>query len=510
MNLVFIYTDEQKADTMAAYGNDRIDTPNLNWLARTGTVFDKAYCTQPTCTPSRSSILTGLFPHATGCMTNNAPLKPDLRCLPEYLPAGKYATCHVGKWHLGDELFAQHGFDEWIGTEDGYHPYYSEGRDRDTPSTYKTFLVQNGFPPDTTRSFVAAMSERFTKAHFVGVQAAEFIQRNKALPFVLYAGFLEPHMPFFGPRNDQYDPSEIPLPDNFEAAPGPDQHLKYRLYHAAWKRYHYGRLQNIKREIDKAVPVEFPLETEAHWKRLIANYWGLVSMVDTAVGRILGAIEAAGLEDDTLVVFTSDHGDMMGGHQLLTKMVQYEEAVQIPLLIKVPGGRGTGARRVSQPVSQVDLVPTLLDLMGETVPEGFHGQSLAATVRDGAPPVQDHVFIEWNGKDSGFGNYNQQADGVMPDRLLPGVDGPTEWAAVRDPIRTVISPDGWKLNVSPGGFGTELYHLPSDPGERYNRLRDPDLAVVITALLQRLAAWQVRTGDTVPLPVDRSSISAMH
>ena len=500
MNLVFIYTDEQRPDTMAAYGNDQIETPNLNRLAADSSVFDRAYCTQPTCTPARSSILTGLFPHATGCTTNNAPLKPDVRCLPEYLPAGKYATCHVGKWHLGDELFAQHGFEEWIGTEDGYHPYYSEGRDRDTASEYKKFLIQNGFPPDTTRSFVAAMSEQFTKAHFVGQQAAAFIERNKAQPFVLYAGFLEPHMPFFGPRNDQYDPADIPLPDNFDAPPGPEQHLKYRLYQAAWKRYHYGRLQNIKSEIDKAVPVEFPLETDAHWQRLIANYWGLVSMVDTAVGHILDAIEAAGLEDDTVVVFTSDHGDMMGSHQLLTKMVQYEEAARVPLLVKVPGRRNAGMQRIVQPVSQVDLVPTLLDLLGETVPEEVHGQSLAATVRDGTPPAEDHVFIEWNGKDSGFGNYDPQAEGVMPDRLLPEVDGATEWAAVRDPIRTVISPDGWKLNVSHGGFGTELYHLASDPGERHNRLRDPAAREIVERLLSRLAAWQERVGDTVPLP----------
>ncbi len=506
MNLVFIYTDEQRADTMAAYGNHLIETPTLNRLAGESVIFDNAYCTQAVCTPARSSILTGLYPHANNCFTNTRSLSPDVRCLPEYLPQGKYATAHIGKWHIGDELFAQHGFDEWVGTEDGYHPYYSEGRDPNTWSDYKKYLVAQGFPPVTTRSTVACMSEQFTKARFVGRKTAEYISKNKSHPFVVYANFLEPHMPFYGPRNDQYDPEDVPLPSNFEARPGPDQHLKYRLFYEAWKRYGFGRLQNIQSEITTAPEVEFPLKTEAHWKRLIANYWGLVSMVDAAIGDILTAIENSGIEEETIVVFTTDHGDMMGSHGMLNKMVQYQECVRVPLMIRVPGG-GKKRKRFKNPVSQVDLTATCLELLGEPFPkEHMHGRSLRSAMIDAQSLEEDHVFIEWNGSDSGFGNYDRTADGVMPERLLEGVDGETEWAAVEDPIRTVISPEGWKLNVSPGGFGSELYNLHDDPGEWCNLIRDKDMDKIVKNLLGRLKEWQERTGDKVKLPTAKDCI----
>lgn len=125
-NLVFIWTDEQRADTMAAYGNTRIHAPNLNKLAAESVVFEKAYVTQPVCTPNRSAVMTGLWPHTTGCIKNNIPLPRDVRCLPELLDDSDYRTAYMGKWHLGDEIFAQHGFEEWVSIEDGYASHYNE------------------------------------------------------------------------------------------------------------------------------------------------------------------------------------------------------------------------------------------------------------------------------------------------------------------------------------------------------------------------------------------------
>ena len=108
-NLLFVYTDEQAFNTLAAYGNNQIEMPNLNRLAEESIVFDQAYVSQPVCTPSRSTLLTGLYPHTNGCTENNIPLRPETACLPEMLKAGEYVCGHFGKWHLGDELFAQHG-----------------------------------------------------------------------------------------------------------------------------------------------------------------------------------------------------------------------------------------------------------------------------------------------------------------------------------------------------------------------------------------------------------------
>ena len=144
-NLLFLFTDEQRADTMAAYGNAKVETPNLDRLARESVVFEKCYVTQPVCTPSRSSILTGLWPHTNGCTRNNVPLPEETPCLPE-MTSG-YRTAYFGKWHLGDEIFAQHGFEHWVSIEDMYARYYREKRDRNARSSYHHWLVAKGYGP---------------------------------------------------------------------------------------------------------------------------------------------------------------------------------------------------------------------------------------------------------------------------------------------------------------------------------------------------------------------------
>ena len=147
-NLLFIWTDEQRADTMAAYGNTKIHAPNLDKLASESIVFRKAYVTQPVCTPSRSSVMTGLWPHTNGCTTNNVPLAKEVHCLPELITDRQYRTAYMGKWHLGDEIFTQHGFEEMVSIEDGYARYYGPGRDRTQRSDYHHFLIANGYKPD--------------------------------------------------------------------------------------------------------------------------------------------------------------------------------------------------------------------------------------------------------------------------------------------------------------------------------------------------------------------------
>ena len=111
-NLVVLWTDEQATRSLGCYGNDLAETPNVDALADDGVLFERAYCTQPVCTPSRSSVMTGLYPHTSGCVENNVPLQANARCLPELDGFSEYATAYMGKWHLGDEVFAQHGFDE--------------------------------------------------------------------------------------------------------------------------------------------------------------------------------------------------------------------------------------------------------------------------------------------------------------------------------------------------------------------------------------------------------------
>ncbi len=482
-NLLFIYTDEQAFRTLKAYGNSEIHMPNLNRLARQSVVFDQAYVTQPVCTPSRSSLLTGLFPHTNGCTENNLPLPSETPCLPEMIADEDYVTAHHGKWHLGDELFAQHGFRHWISIEDGYNDYFGEGKDRSTLSDYHHFLTGHGFTPRSGRTFgrdeAARLPEEYGKPAFLAQEASRFIRENRDNPFILYVNFLEPHMPFFGPRDGQYDPGGIPLPPNFDAVPDESNPLKARVYAAAYREWGHSGLA---------------LRTPADWQRMIANYWGLCSLIDTHVGTILDTLEACGLDDNTIVVFTSDHGDMMGSHRLIAKCVMYEEAVRVPLMIRLPGQKE--GRRVKGPVSQIDVVPTLLDLLGQPVPDHLEGDSLRDLLLGERADRESAVFIEWEGPNSGIVGEGTGTFRV-PSAFEARVSEAELEAAVRGPVRTVITPDGWKLNCSPRGEH-ELYSLRDDPYETRNvfgRHRD-----VAQRLRDELVAWQEQTKDAAALP----------
>ena len=483
-NLLFLFTDEQRHDTMAAYGNTAIQAPNLNGLAQQSVVFEHAYVTQPVCTPSRSSILTGLYPHTTGCTENNIPLRPETRCLPEMLTQGTYKTGYHGKWHLGNEILAQHGFEEWISIEDGYRRYYSPDVDRNAHSTYYHFLIDHGFDPARRdgdfehfdRATCARLAEQFGKPAFLAQQASRFIRENRDRPFVLFVNFLEPHMPFFGPRDGQHDAGAVVLPKNFDAVPTKDQPLKTQLFQRAYFVEGHGGV---------------PLKTQRDWRRLIANYWGLISLVDTHVGTILQTLDDCDLAQHTIVVYTSDHGDMMGSHRLLGKCTMFEEAVKVPLLMRIPWLKN-GHRRISVPVSQIDLVPTLLDWMQQPIPGHLQGQSLRPLVEGATEAWEKSVFVEWNGKNNGFGDVLRKAS--VPASMLELATREQADAAIGDPVRTVIRPQGWKLNYSPlGEHG--LYDLRSDPGETRNLVRHE--RQVARDLWAHLCTWQERTEDDV-------------
>ncbi|MCA9446010.1 MAG: sulfatase-like hydrolase/transferase [Candidatus Omnitrophica bacterium] len=473
-NLLFIWTDEQRPDTMAVYGNPNIHAPNLNKLAKESVVFQRAYCTQPVCTPSRSSIMTGLWPHTNGCVKNNIPLKEETPCLPELLADPDYRTAYMGKWHLGDEIFPQHGFQEWVGMEDGYSKYYRSDRDQNARSAYHHFLIDHGYEPDTSsgkfsRGFAARRPLEHCKPKFLESQARDFIRRNRNDPFILHVNFLEPHMPFFGPLDEEHTPEEVTLPKNLEDPLEDNEPLRYRLMrqHFAQEGWH-----------------ENPLKTEEDWRDLIRKYWGLVTQVDLSVGGILEELEKQGLADDTIVVYTSDHGDMMGSHRLLTKTVMYEESSRIPWLIRVPG---KNQRVFDRSVSQIDMVPTLLDLMGaKELSEGLPGQSLAPLMA-GEDVAEDHVFIEWNATGSERRVPDSFRDATEAERI----------AAFDASIRTVVSPDGWKLCLSTAGDKSQLFNLGEDPFETANLFDSGNHPSMIDRLSKRIHEWQKKVGDTV-------------
>jgi arylsulfatase A-like enzyme len=460
---------------MAAYGNETIHTPNLNRLASESVVFRNAYVSQPVCTPSRSTVMTGLWPHMNGCTENNIALRPDARTFPQLVADPDYATGYFGKWHLGDEIFPQHGFNEWRSIEDMYRRYYRQNRGRDAKSSYWHFLRENGFEPDAgdgdfSRGFAAKLPFEYSKPRFLELESCDFLRRHRDEPFMLYVNFLEPHMPFYGPFDDEHAMEEVTVPANF------DDPLEENEP-AAYRRRRQGYLEDGWHEM--------PLKTEPDWKRLIGNYWGLVHEVDKAVGGILRTLEDLGLAENTIVVYTSDHGDMMGSHRLLTKGYSYEEAVRVPWLLRAPG---LAPRSAEFPVSHIDLVPTLLELMNAKADPKLPGRSLLPVLSGERAP--DPVVVEWHPG----GTIDKS--GPNPGGTILKDDPPEG-----DAFRTIVSQDGWKLTLHTADRH-QLYNLKEDPGETTNLFGRPEHEERVLALAKQIHAWQKVVNDPVRVSSD--------
>ena len=214
-NLLVFLPDQQRAETLACYGAARVHAPNLNKLASQSVVFQQAYVTHPICAPSRSSLMTGTWPHTNGCTQNSSRLPTHFRCLPDMINDTDYRTAYMGKWHLGDEVFAQHGFEEWISTEDRYRANFSAGRDPKAISDYSKFLLSKGLKFEDEakaifgRRLPSTLPLELSKPKFLETKACEFLDRHGREPFVLFVAFLEPHPPYNGPLNEEHSLEEI-------------------------------------------------------------------------------------------------------------------------------------------------------------------------------------------------------------------------------------------------------------------------------------------------------------
>ena len=362
-NIVFIMSDQQRYDTMRCYGNDWIQTPHLNALADQSFVFDRAYVTQPVCTPARASIMTGLYPHTAGPVMNRVPLPEGVPTIAEMAP-DDYHCGYFGKWHLGDDVVPQHGFHEWVSTEDTHREDYSRREYLLRMTDYHQHLVANGFEPDQQNAGAKIFSydrrALFPKEHtmgaFLGNRAEDFINRNKDRPFILYVSTYEPHSPYDGPYHDLYDPETLPVGPAFLEEPKGASFLNRARADFYLQFMRDGVDQSADDYMTSYAALREDVSTALGWRTLRAHYLGNVTVADDMVGKITAAIEGAGIAENTVVVFTSEHGDMMGDHGMLEKRSFYDEASRVPLLMRVPWINNV-RRDIGGGVSHVDLVP---------------------------------------------------------------------------------------------------------------------------------------------------------
>ncbi len=466
-NVVLIISDQQRADTMPGVRAADVSTPHLEWLAAQGTLFRRAYCVTPMCSPARASLLSGLYPHTTGMISNHQErpisnelhLLPEVRLLADYLQPRGYACAYTGKWHLGTGS-DRRGFRDFVTRASDYDVDGPEQNDilRFTERIGVTIGgKQGGHDADPaqfdrrTKIGPSLLPLAYHPSMLDARAAARFIHgmATDERPFCLVYSCHEPHPPFVSPRpfDRMYEPADMPLPETRHDNVGP-RLLRNR---ADW-------------QLRPADPFDDD-DLRAMW----AGYYGAVSYVDHLVGVILAALIESDQFDETLFIFTSDHGEMLGSHGLLAKgSVLYEELMNIPLLIRPPGGLAAG-HCTDRLVTHVDLVPTILRWCGASVPGELQGADIGALAQGGDEPAHDGIALEYHS---------------------------SNWGERPAPLRAWRTED-WKYVGTDGG-DDELYDLRADPLERHNLIEQAAAAEARGQMQAALATWLERTGDTWP------------
>jgi len=408
-NILFLLADQWRGQALALAGDPNLKTPALARLAAEGIYCERAYTANPECSPSRATILTGRYPHVCGVFADNGSLPLTESTIAELLRSEGYVTGYIGKWHLDGEAEPgfvppgrrRHGFDYWAAFNRG-HRYDASVYFRDDD----TAIRGNGFEPDYQTGL-----------------AIEFLHENAARPFFLCLSWGPPHPPRTPP-------------------------LEYR---------------ELYEEADIRLRRNVPGSLAGRTREALAGYYGLCSAVDANVARLLETLEDTGLARDTIVVFTSDHGDMLGSHGLDETNVPFEESVRVPLIVRYPGRIAPGTT-TDLLISLADLVPTLLSLTSTRVPAAIQGNDLSRKLAGDAAAAAPEAA------------YCQGGLGTEPEwRML-----------VRGFDKVIIDRN---LRV------THLYNLGKDPFELANLVGEPDERRKRDEMRANLLDWMARVRD---------------
>lgn len=436
-NVIFMLADQLRADSVGCYGNAIVKTPNLDNLAAEGTRFDSAFAQHPQCVPSRSSILTGRYPHINGAISNHCAMHEEEVTLPEFLKSSDWDTCATGKVHLFEDK-TNASFGEQRLTE-GQN---SAATDPEVMYPhYKQWIKDNGYWDYFQRSYAHHATQEYldsfqctvncipAEAYFdvwAADQAVNFLEnRSSDTPFFLFVGFPNPHNPFEPPEPyaSLYNPSEMPLPDSFHSdlSKKPPHQANYKAE---------GRTSNYE-NLDKE-----------RLQRVIAYYYASITMIDDQVGKIMKALTQCELLEDTLIVFVSDHGELLGHHGMLQKPkdeypMLYDVSLRVPLIIRSPSPQTSRGHIVHDPIELIDIYPTIIDELEMDPPTSLQGHSLQTDLHGESSPKRSSIFAEIG--------------------------------AVK-----MIREQGWKLIYYPGQDYGELYALDKDPDEIHNFYNDPD------------------------------------
>jgi iduronate 2-sulfatase len=462
-NVLFLISDDLN-NLLGCYGDSRAKTPNIDRLAARGVRFDRAYCTFPLCGPSRNSMLTGLYPNSTGILANAQIFRqtiPSQHSLPQTFRLSGYFAARIGKlFHYNvPKSIGTNGHDDPGSWELELNP---AGVDRLEEEPQIFTLLPNQF--GGTLSWYA--SPKGDEHHTDGLEAqdAEWVlercAKRKDRPFFLAVGFFRPHTPYVAPKKyfDQHPEKEMPVVQNVKE----DQ-----------ADIPPAGLASYKREQDKL--------TDDLRRQALQAYYASISFMDAQVGRVVAALDRLGLADNTVIVFTSDHGYHTGEHGLWQKMSLFEESARVPLLIIAPGASAKGGVAKS-PVSQIDLFPTLAELCGVKAPGNLQGQSLVPMLKDPSITGRGWAITQVT-----------RGGGLMRATITPDVG-----SEGRQFFGYSLRTPRWRYTEwDEGRAGRELYDHESDPRELTNLAGDPAHAKTVAEL-----SGQLRTAAKTTFPAD--------
>jgi arylsulfatase A-like enzyme len=414
-NVLIVTTDQQRVDVMSAVGNKWVKTPNMDSLAARGVYFLNSYCSYPLCSPSRSSLHTGRTSHEIGVNTNSVPIDPAVPISGQVFRAAGYETAYAGKWHMPA-------------------PYPSGG--------IAGYEVLN--KTSRQRKLAHDVDESTMNV------AIEFLRRKHEKPFLLVVSFINPHdicllagesKPLADEVWRRYQPAGDaalpPLPVNFASPGGAPERLK-RLSHEKWD--------------------------DNHWRGYCYAYYRLLEDVDRQVGQVLEALRTSGEEENTLVVYTSDHGEGLAAHRWTGKMMFYEGEAAVPLIVSWKGVTPAGRIDREHLVSTLDVLPTICDYAGVKPPPSLRGGSLRTVIETPGQPGHEFVASE----------------------MVRGAQGRS----------FMVRTKRYKYMVFPGIQPSEmLFDLQSDPGEMKNLAGDAAVEGEVQRHRQLLAQWKATTEE---------------
>jgi arylsulfatase A-like enzyme len=458
--------DEYRHDCLGIAGHPIVKTPSFDKLAREGVRFTHAYVASPVCSPSRATLFTGRYPQVHGVTQNNMPFNAGEVALPKLLRAHGYTTGMAGKLHL-------QGFDDWFDHAESTNPsggpayqaFLRASKQLVSGSPNTAAVPGSLFAPGKTplRIGTSVLPEDKYPEAWEADRAIEFLRAQKGAdkPWFFFLSMLKPHSEYVipAPFDKMYAAKDMPLPKTFK--PGGEASGDLSAGEGASAKEKGKR----KRATDEGPGsrARLSIGDPDILREVTAHYYGAVTLVDKHMGRVLAVLDELGMRDNTIVVFTADHGNMLGERNRMFKGVMYESSARVPLLLRAPGRIPAG--KVSDAVlDNTTVMPTLLDLAGLPVPAGVQAKSLVPLVRgEGAGPEAAYAYLA--------------------DKMVRQGD--------------------WKLIVPMGrskGGGLELFNVTRDPDEQTNLYGKPEAAAVQAKLTALMAAWEKQQPAKVELP----------